>query len=198
MLQIVKVPNEVLNTTAQAITAVDKKLLSLIEEMKKSLLEAKDPIGVGLAAPQVGQSVRLFITKPTAKAPFTIFINPEIIWQSEEKTDGVPERDKKFEGCLSIPNVWGIVHRAKKIKVRYQPLTTNNQPARQRYDAVVAGGLITKTRIFTGFLATIIQHEIDHINGILFTQRALSQKEKLYKITGRDEKGDDVFEEIEL
>lgn len=183
-MQIVKVPNAILNTPAQTITTVDKKVLELIEEMKKILLATDNPKGVGLAGPQVDRSVRIFLTKPTPKAPFGVFINPEIIWASEEKTDGVPERDKKFEGCLSIPNVWGMVHRAKKIKVKYlTPKTYHLKPT---------------VRVFSGFLATIIQHETDHINGILFTQRVLEQKEKLYKITGRDEKGDDVFEEMTL
>lgn len=192
-MQIVKVPNEVLTTPAKAVLTSNKKVLELIEEMKKILLATDNPKGVGLAAPQVGQSVRLFITKPTVKAPFTVFINPQIIWQSEEKTDGVPERDKKFEGCLSIPNVWGMVHRAKKIRVKYQQPTANPSTSlRTSYQ------LTTKTRTFSGFLATIIQHETDHINGILFTQRVLEQKEKLYKVKGKDEKGDDVFEEIEL
>lgn len=178
-------PSGVLTTPSKPVEKVDKKVLELIEEMKKILLATDNPKGVGLAGPQVGQSVRIFLTKPTPKAPFGVFINPEIIWVSEEKTDGVPERDKKFEGCLSIPNVWGMVHRAKKIKIKYYQITMNHE-------------LITKTRTFSGFLATIIQHETDHINGILFTQRVLEQKEKLYKITGRDEKGDDVFEEIEI
>lgn len=186
MLQIVRVANPVLTTPSKPVDEIDKKILELIEGMKKTLLSTRSPKGVGLAAPQVGHSLRLFITKPWPRSPFTVFINPEIIWQSEEKTDkGVPERKNKFEGCLSIPDIWGVVHRAKKIKVRYQQLSTFNYQ------------LLTKTRAFSGFLATIIQHEIDHLNGILFTQLGLQQKEKLYKLV-KDEKGNDVFEEITI
>jgi peptide deformylase len=181
MFQIVKIPNPVLTTPGKRVEKIDKKVLAFIEGMKKTLLAANNPKGVGLAAPQVGRGVRIFMTKPSPKTPFTVFINPEILWASEEKTTGVPERDKKFEGCLSVSNVWGIVHRHQSIKVSYQ--TPDGK---------------THTKMFKGFLATIIQHEIDHIDGILFTKRALEQKEKLYKITGLDKEGNDVFEEIEV
>ncbi len=184
MLQIVKVPNAVLTTPAKSIDKIDKKILELIEEMKKTLLATKDPIGVGLAAPQVGSPIQIFIVKPWPRSPFTVFINPEIVWESTDKTEkGVPERKNKFEGCLSIPNIWGVVHRAKEIKLQYlTPETYNLKPT---------------TRAFAGFLATIIQHEVDHLNGILFTQRVLEQKEKLFKIV-KDEKGKDVFEPLEI
>ncbi len=185
-MQIVKVPNSVLTTPAKPVDKADKKTVEFIEEAKQVLLATVNPKGVGLAAPQVGREIRIFLTKPTEKGAISVFINPQIVWQSEEKTIGVPERDKKFEGCLSIPNVWGMVHRAKKIKVKYQSFDSAQDK------------LLTKTRTFSGFLATIIQHETDHINGILFTQRVLEQKEKLYKIKGKDEKGEDVFEEMTL
>lgn len=184
-MQIVKVPKAVLNAPVQTVTAVDKKLLDFIEEMKKTLVATDNPRGVGLAAPQVGHSLRIFITKPWPRSPFTIFINPEIVWRSEEKTeDGVPQRKNKYEGCLSIPDIWGVVHRAKKIKVKSYQITMNRH-------------LITKERLFSGFLATIIQHEIDHLNGILFTQRVLEQREKLFKLV-KDEKGEDTFEPLEI
>ena len=187
MFQIVKVPNDILTTPARPIDKIDRKVLEFVEGMKKTLVGTKNPKGVGLAAPQVGRGLRIFIAKPTPKAPFSVFINPQIIWTSDDKTDGVPrpasseKPDNKFEGCLSIPNVWGIVQRHQSLKVTYQD---------------EAGKKHTKT--FKGFLATIIQHEVDHINGILFTQRVLEQKNKLYKITGQDKEGKDMFEEIEI
>lgn len=186
-MQIVKVPNPVLTTPSNPVDKIDKKILELVEGMKKTLLATIDPIGVGLAAPQVGAQFRIFIAKPYLKSPISVFINPQIIEESKELTKGVPRRSKKLEGCLSIHDVWGVVHRAKKIKVKYQLLTTNKQ-------------LITRVGTFSGFLATIIQHEVDHLNGILFTQRVLEQKEKLFKLVRQpaDEKGEDVFEEIEL
>lgn len=181
MLAIVKVPDSGLTTPSKTVDNIDKKTLEFIEEMKKTLSTAANPKGVGLAAPQVGKDLRIFITKPTQTGPISVFINPRILATSQEKTDGVPAKDNKFEGCLSIPNVWGVVQRHHMIKLSYQ------SPDGQSH-----------TRTFTGFLATIIQHETDHIKGILFTQRVLEQKGKLYKITGTDKEGKDVFEEIEV
>ena len=187
MFQIVKVPNSVLTTSSKPVEKIDKKVVEVIEGMKRALVATKNPKGVGLAAPQVGKSLRIFITKPTPKSPFSVFINPEIQEASTEKTEGVPrpasseKPDNKFEGCLSIPNIWGVVYRHQSVKVAYQDETGKNH-----------------TKTFKGFIATIIQHETDHINGILFTQRVLEQKNKLYKITGKDKEGKDVFKEIDV
>lgn len=181
MTQIVKVPSPILTTISKPVEKIDKKVLDFIEMMKQTLIGTRNPKGVGLAASQAGRNVRIFLTRPSLKSPITVFINPEVIVASTEKTDGVPERANKFEGCLSVPNVWGVVHRHQTVRLSYQT------PDGKKH-----------TRTFTGFLATIIQHEMDHINGILFTQRTLEQKNKLFKITGKDKEGNDVFEEIEV
>lgn len=155
--------------------------------MKKTLLAAKDPQGVGLAAPQIGKSLKLFITKPIDKSPIQVFINPKIVSNIKYQVSSAKEKpihDNKLEGCLSLPNIWGEVKRSTTIKLQYQLLTTNQK-------------LITRTRSFSGFLATIIQHEFDHLEGILFPKRVLEQKGKLYK-SHKNEKGEDVFEEIEI
>jgi peptide deformylase len=180
-MQIVKIPNEVLTTPAKPVEKIDKKVLEFIEEMKKVLVSTDNPKGVGLAAPQVGKGLRIFITYPKESGPIHVFINPEIIETSQEKTTGVPERDKKFEGCLSIPNIWGIVHRHNTIKLKWLD--------EKGY---------TQIKAFKGFQATIMQHETDHINGILFTKRVLEQKHKLYRVNGKDKEGNDVFDEIEI
>ena len=174
---IVYAPNDVLTAPAKTVTRFDKKLVLLIADMKDTLIATKNPKGVGLAAPQIGESVRVFLTKP--HDDIRVFINPEII-QKSGQTEGVPERENKLEGCLSIPTIWGKVKRATSLTLKY-------------YDE---RGTIHHEQ-FSGFLATIIQHETDHVNGILFTHRALMQKEKLYQAT-RDEKGKEVLEEITL
>ena len=179
MKPIVTVPQKVLSAPASNVTAFDRKLVELLQHMHETLLATTDPKGVGLAAPQVGVGLRIFITKPTAKAEIRDFINP-IILTLDGKTNGVPERENKLEGCLSIPKIWGSVHRAKTLTLRYQ------DPTGQSHEEE-----------FSGFLATIIQHETDHVNGILFTQRVLEQKEKLYQ-TGTDDEGKEVLEEISL
>lgn len=180
MKPIVKVPNPVLSTPAQTVDFFDKRLAKLVKEMTDTLLATTNPKGVGLAAPQIGESYRIFISRPTENSPIRVFVNPEIIRRSKDVTDGVPERDNKLEGCLSIPKVWGKVKRAVRIKIRY-------------YDK--RGQM--HAEYFKGFLATIIQHETDHINGVLYTQRVLEQKGKLYQATINKE-GKEVMEEISI
>lgn len=178
MKSIVLVPNAVLTESAQTVVNFDRALEKLIEQMKATLQATTNPKGVGLAAPQIGESWRVFITRPKEESKIRVFINPEIINRSDDETDGVPERENKLEGCLSIPKIWGKVKRAKKLTLRYQD----------------ERGL-SHEESFSGFLATIIQHETDHINGILFTQRVLEQKSKMYE-TGKDDDGKEILEEI--
>lgn len=180
MKSVVKVPNPVLSTPAKTVTAFDKKLASLVTDMKKTLLATKNPKGVGLAAPQIGEGWRVFLTKPTAKSPVRVFVNAEIVHKSHAQTDGVPGRDNKLEGCLSIPRVWGQVKRASEVTLQYQD--EKGQAHKE---------------VFAGFLATIIQHETDHINGVVFTQRVLEQGGKLYE-PKVDAEGKEVLEEMTL
>lgn len=179
-MEILITPSTFLNQKVKAVKKIDQPILQLIEEMKQTLLQTVDPKGVGLAAPQVSKSLRIFILKPRENSPFSVFINPEITWLSEEKTNGVPQRQNKYEGCLSIPGIWGMVHRAKTLCLSYQT------PDEKHHE-----------RQFKGFMTTIIQHEMDHLNGILFTQRVLEQKEKLYKLV-KNKKGKEVFEPLEI
>lgn len=179
MKPLVLVPNDVLTTPAKPITFFDKRLLRLVKDMEETLLAASDPKGVGLAGPQIGEPYRIFLTKPTDKAAIRVFINPEII-----KTDTAPKKKKKkdtsLEGCLSIVHVWGKVNRADVVTLRYQDVTGQ-----------------THEETFEGFMATIVQHETDHINGILFTQRVLEQQNPLYT-QAKDEDGSEVLREVEI
>lgn len=205
MLKIVIAPNPILSQSAKPCTVrygakpvarVDSAILNLIEEMKKALMSAKDPEGVGLAAPQVGRSLCIFITKPSPKSDIQVFINPSIAQKHAEQnaetrgsniqrssaSGSAKFRDShtKLEGCLSLPNIWGEVIREPQTTISYLDEKGN-----------------THTRKFKGLFATIIQHEIDHLNGILFPKRVLEQKGILYK-SRKDEKNEDVFEEIEI
>lgn len=179
-MTILTVPNSILTQPAQPVGRVEQKILKIIEEMKKTLLAAENPKGVGLAAPQIGRPWRIFLAKPFEKSEISVFINPEIVEKSDGLTNGVPERNNKLEGCLSVPGIWGMVKRHQSVKLHYQ--TPN-------------GKLHTKK--FQGFLATIIQHEVDHLDGRLFSSRVLEQKGKFYQ--GRkDKEGKEVLEEIEI
>src|SRR5258708_7890839 len=185
-MDIIKAPNSVLSQKAKAVGVVTPAIHELIADMKKTLLAAQDPEGVGLAAPQIGKSVQVFIAKPTTKSPITIYINPQIKILPENKTKAKPQTAKKkhdtshLEGCLSLQNIWGTVVRAPKIEITYMDETG-----------------ATQTETVTGFLATIMQHEFDHLNGILFPKRVLEQKGTLYKST-KDKDDKDIFTEITL
>lgn len=129
-----------------------------IQKMIQDMIEAmKLANGIGLAAPQVGYSLRIFTVNVEAK--IYVFINPEIKDLSHEK---VPFE----EGCLSLPRIWGPVIRPKKLTVK----------------AFDENGQSVKIRA-KGLLARVIQHEMDHLNGVLFIDKA----EKLYKIEEKDD-----------
>jgi peptide deformylase len=187
MLPIVQAPHQALSQVAKPIKKFDKQLQSLIKEMIVTLENTTDPEGVGLAAPQVAESLQLFIIKETPKSQVLVFINPEILSVSPQQHDlvdgskGKKKKDSgvKLEGCLSLKDIWGIVHRAESVTITYQ----DEQGSKH-------------TRTYNGFLATIVQHECDHLQGILFPKRVLEQKEKLYQSI--EENGETVFEEISI
>lgn len=181
MTKILTAPHPLLWQPSQKVKTLNKKILKIIKDLKQTLKAQENPQGVGLAACQISHPLRIFITKSTPKSSFSVFINPEITWKSKELTEGVPDRPNPLEGCLSLPGLWGKVARHKSLKLRYQ--TQDGQIRHQK---------------FQGFLATIIQHEIDHLGGRLFPQRVLEQKEKLYKIVGKDKEGKEIFEEVNL
>lgn len=196
-MKIVQAPNQVLSQTATPVAKVDKPIKKLIKAMELTLISQVDPEGVGLAAPQVGKSLQIFIVKQDHEAPFMTFINPVIEKTFKKSLKKEPESTQnketanakkkakiskgvQLEGCLSLKDVWGVVKRPHGVVLSYQDET---------------GAHHKKT--FEGFLATIIQHETDHLNGILFPKRVLEQKNPLYHSV-KTPKGDVEFEEIEI
>jgi peptide deformylase len=179
MLSIITAPNQILSTKVKSVTKVDKDILDFIKQMEESLNFATDPIGVGLAAPQVAKSLAIFIAKPTEKAKLQVFINPKIT-KIEGPTGKAKGKTKKLEGCLSLHNIWGEVERAKAVWLDYM-----DETGKQHH------------KKFNGFIANIIQHEVDHLNGILFPKRVLEQKGTLYE-SKKNSKGDDIFEELTI
>ncbi len=139
-----------LRTVSDPILKLDKTHKKLIEKMKKTL--AKEETGVGLAAPQVGKNLRIILAVLGKKT--TVLINPEIITHSKTT-------NKDDEGCLSIPNQFGIVERWNKIELKF-------------YDEK----FLPKTRILNDFDARIVQHEIDHLDGVLFTDKVIGELTK--------------------
>lgn len=174
-MEVVKAPNPKLRVKTKEVKKINPTLLQTLKQMIKLTKTFKDPEGVGLAATQVGLTERFFVAKTNKdNDKFMMVINPKIL--------SLGKKTKKyFEGCLSTPDVWGEVKRHLSIKVSY--LDEKGQP-------------ITKS--LTGVLAWIFQHEVDHLDGILFQDRVLQQKGKFYRFTGKDKTDKDIFEEIAL
>ncbi|MDO8618875.1 MAG: peptide deformylase [Candidatus Daviesbacteria bacterium] len=173
MLQVVNAPDARLRIKTKPVKKIGPALSSLTKEMIKLTLSFKDPEGVGLAATQIGLNERFFVGKVGEK-DFKVFINPKIIQFSKRVK-------KYFEGCLSIPDYYGEINRSTTIKVSYQDLK---------------GVLHKETLKAMG--AWIFQHEVDHLDGILFPDRVLQQKGRFFKFTGRDKRGQDMYEEVTL
>lgn len=155
---IVTLPQAVLRRKARPVTTFDKNLQTLIDDMIDTMREAP---GVGLAAPQVDVSQRVIVVEyaeppepregeepEEVKPRLYIMLNPEIVKMS-------PETELGVEGCLSIPGIVGEVERAHTVHVR--GLNRRGQPMKLKAE---------------GWLARIFQHEVDHLNGVLFTDRA--------------------------
>lgn len=181
--EMVLTPNPILLEKAKTVKKFDTKLKEYVRDMERLLIEAVDPIGVGLAGPQAGIPYRIFLMRPTEKSKIQVFINPEILKAEEEKQEKSrkKKRNKKIlEGCLSIPNIWGNIRRNRCITLKYQDIH----------------GKVHK-KVFKEFDSVIIQHEIDHLDGILFTKRVLEQGEKLYR-SYKNKEGEEEFEEIKI
>lgn len=169
ILPIVAYGDPVLKKKAVVISSDYKDLKTLVANMYETMYGA---YGVGLAAPQIGLSIRLFLVDT---APFSedeslspseakalknfkkTFINPEII-------EEIGKEWNFNEGCLSIPNIREEVSRKPKIKIRYQDENFNSY-----------------VEVYDGLIARVIQHEYDHIQGVLFTDKVSNFKKRLIK-----------------
>lgn len=159
ILQISQLGNPILRQQAQPILDVhDERIQKLIDDLITTAVSAN---GVGIAAPQVAQSYRLFIvaSRPTLRYPNapsmppTAMINPCIVGHSTEIAKG-------WEGCLSVPGIRGLVPRYQTIEVEY----------------ITRDGNLEKQEL-TDFVARIFQHEYDHLDGMVFLDRLESTKD---------------------
>lgn len=159
VLEVVKYPDQVLYQKSQKAT-FGKELEDLIKNMLDTMNSFKDPQAAGLSAVQIGVLWRVLIARDIVSAEKKeiitdhILINPKFISVSRDE-------ELDWEGCLSFPDVYGKVWRSKKIKVKYQNLAG----AEQRLTV-------------NGFLARVIQHEMDHLNGLTFDTIVVG---KMYK-----------------
>lgn len=145
LLPILIIPDTRLKTKCKPLANVDGRVAGLVDDMMETMYKAP---GIGLAAPQVGVLERLIVVDVTdhkTEKPNPIaMVNPELIWKSDELA-------VTQEGCLSIPEYYAEVTRPKMVRVRY----VDRAGEVQELDA-------------DGLLATCLQHEIDHLNGVLF------------------------------
>ena len=150
--EILTVPNPILKKVSRPVDAVDDVLRALMDDMLETMYDAP---GIGLAAIQIGEPVRVIVMdlqeKPEGADPDAegvknprYFVNPEIVWASDET---LPYE----EGCLSVPEIYDEVERPARVKLRY----LNYQGEQIEEDA-------------EGLYAVCIQHEMDHLNGVLF------------------------------
>jgi peptide deformylase len=160
----------VLRATAQPVTRVDEGTRRLMDDMVETM---RDAPGVGLAAPQVALSLRVIVVEtpldlddPDAGMRLLQLANPEIAWRSDEIVEGQ-------EACLSIPNLFGDVPRATAVRVRALDRDGKDVEMEAR-----------------DFEARVLLHEIDHLDGVLFTDR-VDSLDKLYTF-GEDDGGDTV------
>ena len=144
LLPILTVPNPVLKQISKPVEAVDDALRALMDDMLETMYAAP---GIGLAAIQIGEPVRVIVmdlAREGEEAAPRHFINPEILWASEETAP-------YEEGCLSVPDIFDEVERPAKVRLRY--LNYQGEPIEEEAE---------------GLYAVCIQHEMDHLNGVLF------------------------------
>ena len=153
-LEILEAPDPRLTTRAAPIEQIDGRFLKLLDDMLETMYAAP---GIGLAAPQVGVLRRAFVVdlgEGEERAPLFV-INPEIVWRSDELVAAE-------EGCLSLPQQFGEVIRSEKVRVRYQDRTGESVEIEAE-----------------GLLARCLQHEFDHLEGILFTDHLSALKRNM-------------------
>lgn len=168
---IITLPNDHLRQKSRKVTALDESLAKLIKDMTDAALDWEDSrpheISAALAAVQIDRLEKVVIVRSDFEdkghRDFTVFINPEIV-----KYEGDVVED--YEGCLSVKEVYGKVPRHTKIRVK--AMNQNGVEVRFKAD---------------GFLARVIQHEIDHTNGIVFVDHIRDKKDAFFKL---DEKGE--------
>lgn len=188
MTNIVVAPSAILRKPTRPITTLDKRVINVINDMITTLINTTNPEGVGLAAPQIGENLSIFLARPDPKGEIFIFINPEIIKYSQRITRPTGKKGV-YEGCLSIPGHYAPVKRSMSVTVKYNSLNQQIPNTTNGHDLafdIEGFKLIEKTSVFSGFIAHVIQHEVDHLNGILFIDRVLAQQAKLYKVEGKE------------
>ena len=170
--KIVTASDPILRGISKPVSKIDKRIVTLSRDLEQTLKAQKDPEGVGLAAPQIGKLVRMFAMLHEGK--IITIVNPKIVSIEKEKKDK-KENNEIMEGCLSIPYYNGPEKRTQKLKLNYLDIEGNK-----------------RLETFKGLSAQIVQHEVDHLRGVLFVDKLLKQKKDLYQQVG------DEWERVDL
>ena len=160
--KILTVEESALHKTCRPVENFDKRLHSLLDDMRDTLIDSE---GVGLAAPRIGKDIRLFVVDgtpfedvdPTAKDFKRVCINPEIVEESDIEV-------LLNEGCLSVPGIHEDVYRPESVTLRYFDLD-----------------FVEHEEQLTGWPARIVQHEYDHLDGYVFTDRLSNLRKTLLR-----------------
>ena len=158
-----------LRQVSKEVKSFDKNLQKLIEDLTETLEAQTDPPGLGLSAPQIGILKRVFVGRIRSKIKG--FVNPKIIKFSRQEVT-------ILEGCLSVPELYGHVARPAELDLE-------SQNVRGRKSA----------RHYKGLPARIIQHEVDHLNGVLFIDHVHTQNGKMFKVE-KDKRGKEQLLEV--
>lgn len=178
---IITLPNSHLRNKSKRVGIITDDIRKVIEDMKSATLdwEASRPheVGVALAAIQIDQPLKIIVIRNDfdnkQDKTFSVFINPEIV-----KTEGEIEED--YEGCLSVKDIYGKVPRYTKVRMR--ALNENGQEVRVRAE---------------GFLARVLQHEVDHTNGLVFVDHIKSNRQAFYQLTDKGELKEVDYEQVD-
>ncbi len=173
---IISLPNSRLRQKSERVGDISPEIKGIIEDMKAATLDWEDSrqheVGVALAAVQIDKLYRIIIIRDDFNdkhnRQFTVLINPEIT-----KLEGAVEED--YEGCLSVSNLYGRVPRHTKIRVK--AMDENGRPVKFKV---------------SDFLARVFQHEIDHLNGVMFVDHIKGRRDAFYRL-----KDDGKLEELD-
>ncbi|MFH2118189.1 MAG: peptide deformylase [Candidatus Paceibacterota bacterium] len=177
-MKIVTIPHPTLRMQAELVTDFGTDFQNLVKEMQTTLRGSNNPRGVGLAANQIDVLYRMFLTdiqrddESSAEIEPKIFINPIITKHSDQHTFGPDPEEPRLEGCLSMPGLYGAVPRWEWVEVEFQSLKDKQ--------------VIEKKERFDGFHARVVQHELDHLDGILFTDYSLEFGLPVYREKGKE------------
>lgn len=178
---IITLPNAHLRGKSARVGVITDDIRQIIDDMKSATLdwEASRPheVGVALAAVQIDQLYRIIVIRNDfdnkEDKGFTVFINPEVV-----KTEGDLEDD--YEGCLSVKDIYGKVPRYTKVRMR--ALNEQGQEVRVKAE---------------GFLARVLQHEVDHCNGLVFVDHIKNDTEAFFKLTSDGRLDQIDYEDVE-